>query len=205
MNAMENTIREKVEFVYSPARDEEWTFLRESLQDPALMAASQALFIANMRAAYLQLVTGAMVKAMGGMETFRTRAPERMHNYEIFAVAIQGRDPEIERLKDIYNQAYGSSTNGIHAMVPELNRRITGGRMSPRSQGVLAEHLTSVAYSMLGDFERADGRGGTQARELTAQGSGCILMLIGAFSILSAGVYVITRIVCWCVFRGESA
>jgi len=179
MNAMENTIREKVEFVYSPARDEEWTFLRESLQDSALMAASQALFIANMRAAYLQLVTGAMVKAMGGMETFRTRAPERMHNYEIFAVAIQGRDPEIERLKDIYNQAYGSSPNGIHAMVPELNRRITGGQMSSKTQGVLVEHLTSVAYSMLGDFERADGNDTGRPAGTSQQGSGCMLIVIG--------------------------
>ena len=183
MNAMENTIREKVEFVYSPARDEEWTFLRESLQDPALTEAPADLFIANMRAAYLQLVTGAMVKAMGGMETFRTRAPERMHNYEIFAVAIQGRDPEIERLKDIYNQAYGSSTNGIHAMVPELNRRITGGHMLPRSQGVLAEHLTSVAYSMLGDFEQADGKIASQSAGATAQGSGCMLIMLGLLGI----------------------
>lgn len=177
MNAMENTIREKVEFVYSPARDEEWTFLRESLQDPALTEAPADLFIANMRAAYLQLVTGAMVKAMGGLETFRTRAPERMHNYEIFAIAIQGRDPEIERLKDIYNQAYGSSANGIHAMVPELNRRITGGHMLPRSQGVLAEHLTSVAYSLLGDFERADGGMATRTVGTAAQGAGCMLAI----------------------------
>ena len=195
MNAMENMIREKVEYEYSPERDEEWIFFRESFQDPALMEAPREVFIANMRAAYLQLVTGAMLKAMGGLGALRTRVPEVTHNYEVFADAIKGRDPEIERLKDIYNQAYGSSSNGIHALVPEFNRRVAGGRMTTKSQGVLAEHLTSVAYSMLGEFERADGRAGTQAGSVTAQGSGCMLLLTGYFSMLPVGIYLITHIV----------
>lgn len=196
MNAMENTIREKVEFVYSSERDEEWIFFRESLRDPALMGASQELFIANMRAAYLQLVTGAMLKAMGGLGALRTRVPEVAHNYEVFTDAIKGRDPEIERLKDIYNQAYGSSSNGIRALVPEFNRRVAGGRVSARSEGVLAEHLTSVAYLMLGEFERADERGGTQAGGSPARGSGCMLMMFGSLFAISSSIYLALEFLC---------
>ena len=198
MSAMENTIQEKVEFVYSPARDEEWMFLRESLQDPALMEAPREVFIANMRAAYLQLVTGAMLKAMGGLGALRSRVPEVAHNYEVFADAIKGRDPEIERLKGLYNQAYGSSSNGIHALVPEFNRHTTSGRMSARSQRVLAEHLTSVAYSMLGEFERADGGGIFQSRKSVgqravgspAQGAGCMLMILGSIFTITFSIFV---------------
>lgn len=186
--SMENMIREKVEFVYSSERDDEWMFFLNSLQDPGLMGAPREVFISNMRAAYLQLVTGAMLKAMGGLGALRTRVPEVMRNYEVFTSAIQGRESEIERLKDIYNKAYGSSTNGIHAMVPELNRLVTGGRMSSRSQGVLAGHLTSVAYSMLGDFERADGGMATRAVGTAAQGAGCMLAIYTGLSFFASMV-----------------
>jgi len=179
MNSMENTVRKKVDYVYSSERDGEWLFFRDSLQDANLMSVPQSVFIANMRAAYLQLVGGAMMKAMGGFSALRNRMPEVMEYYGYLEDAIKGRDPEIIRLRDIYNKAYGSSPNGIKAMVPEMNRRVTNGRMASRSLGVLEEHLSAVALSMLGDFSRADGGGTGQPASTSMQGSGCMLIVIG--------------------------
>lgn len=194
MSTMETTIQQKVDFVYSSERLEEWDVLRNSLGDVALINAPADAYVMNMRAAYLQLVSGTMVHAIGGMAALQKRAADLMKNYECFNKAIEEREnaETMGKLKEIYNNAFGSSRDGIRAMVSEFNRRIAGGRMSFRSQDVLYSHLMAVSLPMLADFRQADEGQKGHSGGSTVQGSGCMLMFFGgalaAFSIITMSI-----------------
>jgi len=191
MSTMVGTIREKVEYVYSPERNGEWIIFRESLQDRSLLDVPEDVYVMNMRAAYLELIGGTMMHALGGMAALHNRASEVMENYQCFSSAIeqQERAEQMVKLKDIYNKAFGSSRDGVRALVQEFNRRVAGGKMSARSQDVLHEHFMAASLPMLNAFRQADGGAGG-----TMRGTGCLLLLAGGLSIAFSSIYIMTQL-----------
>lgn len=175
--SIESAVIAKAQYILAQERANEWQIFRESLQDPSLLKTPADIFFINMRAAYLQLLGGAMMKSLGGPVVLTKNPTLVMKLYDVLhdSISISEQSELLDELKGIYNIAYGSSSsNGIGAMVHEFDKIVSGGHMSSRASGILVEHFTAVWVSMINEFSSVVDNHAIVSK----RGVGCMLTVL---------------------------
>ena len=168
--------------------------LRDSIHDQALLNARPDRYLTNMHAAYLQLVGGAMMRALGGLAALSRDREGVLRLRAILDELPVGPEAatQIDELRCCYRRAYGSSSNnGIGAMSREFNRFVTEGEMPLSTEEVLTEHLTAVWMSMIDEFARVTTGASGAAWQVAGGRSGCLLIWLVSLSAMALGVFLL--------------
>lgn len=65
MAGIEEVIQCKVDYIFDEARIKDWLILKQAIPDDGVLQSDDGTFTINMKAAYVQLLGGAMMKSQG--------------------------------------------------------------------------------------------------------------------------------------------
>jgi len=154
--ALVDAAKEKVLYIFSIEAEQEWENLRECMADDTLRNLNIDGFNMQMRAACLQLIGGAHMRALGGpaamlrdpMSSLKSSMALQAH-----IVAQPSYTPELKAACQVYNSAYGSSSSsGIEAMVAEFGRNTINDELPPQVARALVEYFVSLWRSWVVQF-----------------------------------------------------
>lgn len=157
-------VRTRLTFLWSKDREQYWDAARRDCNDAAFDNVDPAVFYANMRAAYLQLIGLSVTLSQKGNLAISLI-------YHSAAKEALSTAPLIYSLSEAYNRAYGSDHHdGVRGMVRLFNHNVAHNLLSPATLELLYGHFAIVAQRMLAearDLKLVASAPGVAAAKLT--------------------------------------
>lgn len=139
----------RLNMLFSPEQTKIWTSFKSQSIDAALRDADSQMFLDNIRAAHLQLLTTAINKTYMNMDLF-----SEVSNY-IGTYLEQATFSNLGPIKTAYNSAFGSSpADGILVMAQLLSARVAAGRLSQDTIMDIRSLMYAGLASFFGDFKK---------------------------------------------------
>ena len=138
----------RLDLLLSPQQAKIWTSARAASPDPAFRQWDQAVFLANMRAAHLQLLGIPITRSYPfGLSM---EASEFIDDY-LARSEHEGLKPLVLE----YNSAFGSSpTDGVLAMAQLFGDKVGEGRLAEATIRQLWEDFYAALRSVFDDFKK---------------------------------------------------
>ncbi|HEU0220369.1 MAG TPA: hypothetical protein VFQ98_06155 [Gallionella sp.] len=139
----------RLSILFSQEQARQWVCLKDEFPDATLRNVDEQLFLDEMRAAHLQLISLAITKQYHDIEI----AMEVSACVSSFLA--KGGNQKLEDAEHTYNQAFGSSpTDGVLAMARLFSTRVAKGALSQETVADIRETFYSALASVFADFKQ---------------------------------------------------